>query len=294
LRNIYEVVFHLAQSYPLRSICLILGISFSAYYAWVRKESYTQSTHKQTLAKEVKDVFEEHRSRYGAIRISKELQARGIKIGRHQVQTLMKQQDLRAIQPKSYVPKTTNSHHNLGRSPNLLLDRKLPSQPNEVFVGDITYIPMIDGTFLFLATWQDMFSRMMVGWAIDDNMRTELVMKALQKAINHRQLPKGMIVHSDGGSQYASKEFRTLLKKYDLTQSMTRKNNHYDNAMAESLFSRFKAELMQKGTFQNREDAITEIFEYIEMYYNKKRRHSGIDYETPQSFEVKWEQKFNN
>lgn len=115
-----------------------------------------------------------------------------------------------------------------------------------------------------------MFSRMMVGWAIDDNMRTGLVMKALQKAINHRQLPKGMIVHSDGGSQYASKEFRTLLKKYDLTQSMTRKDNHYDNAMAESLFSRFKAELLQKGTFHSREDAVTEIFEYIEMYYNNK------------------------
>lgn len=132
-----------------------------------------------------------------------------------------------------------------------------------------------------------------MGWAIDDNMRTELVMKALQKVINHRQLPKGVIVHSDGGSQYASKDFRTLLRKHDLTQSMTRKDNHYDNAMAESLFSRFKAELLQKGAFQNREDAVTEIFEYIEIYYNKKRRHSSIDYETPQSFEVKWEQKFN-
>jgi putative transposase len=251
--------------------------------------TYVLSESKAELSKQVKEVFEEHRSRYGAIRISKELQARGVEIGRHQVQTLMKVQNLKAIQPKSFVPKTTNSNHNLGRNPNLLLDRAAPIKPNEVFVGDITYIALVDGSWLYLATWQDMFSRKIVGWDLADNMRSILIINALNKAIDRRNLPKGLIIHSDGGGQYASEDFRNLLKKHEFCQSMTRKDNHYDNAMGESLFSRFKAELIQKGTFLNFADAYTEIFEYIEVYYNRKRRHSGINYEIPDKFEEKFE-----
>jgi putative transposase len=244
---------------------------------------------KAALSEKVKEVFEEHRSRYGAVRISKELQAQGIRIGRHQTQTLMKKQSLVAIQPKSFVPKTTNSNHNLGRSPNLLLNRPVPNQPNEVFVGDITYIALVDGSWLYLATWQDMFSRRIVGWDLADNMRSTLIINALNKAIKQRELPNGLIIHSDGGGQYASDDFRNLLKKHKYLQSMTRKDNHYDNAMGESFFSRFKAELIQKGAFLNFDDAYTEIFEYIEGYYNRKRRHSGINYEIPDKFEEKFE-----
>lgn len=238
----------------------------------------------------VKAVFEEHRRRYGSIRVSKELQAQGLRIGRHQTATLMKAQGLVAIQPKSYVPKTTNSDHRLGRNLNLLLDRAPPNRPNEVFVGDITYIAMADGSFLYLATWQDMYSRRIVGWELADNMRSCLVIKALNKSIDRRQLPKDLIIHSDGGGQYASEEFRKLLRRHNFLQSMTRRDNHYDNAMAESLFSRFKAELIGKGAFECFEDAYTEIFEYIEIYYNRKRRHSGIDYDIPEQFEQKWVQ----
>lgn len=244
---------------------------------------------KAKLSEKVKEVFEEHRSRYGAIRISKELQAQGIRIGRHQTQTMMKKQNLVAIQPKSYVPKTTNSNHNLGRSPNLLLSREAPIKPNEVFVGDITYIALVDGSWLYLATWQDMFSRKIVGWDLARNMRSVLIINALNKAIERRNLEKGLIIHSDGGGQYASEDFRKLLKKHKFVQSMTRKDNHYDNAMGESLFSRFKAELIQKGAFLNFDDAYTEIFEYIEAYYNRKRRHSGINYEIPDKFEEQFE-----
>ena len=244
---------------------------------------------KVNLSEQIKGVFEEHRKRYGAIRISKELQAKGVKIGRQQTSNLMKKQGLVAIQPKSFVPKTTNSSHNLGRSPNLLLDRPAPIKPNEVFVGDITYIALVDGSWLYLAIWQDMFSRKIVGWDLANNMRSILVVNALNKAIKQRKLPKGLIVHSDGGGQYASDDFRDLLTKHKFLQSMTRKDNHYDNAMGESLFSRFKAELMQKGAFLNFDDAYTEIFEYIEVYYNRKRRHSGINYEIPDKFEEKFE-----
>ena len=275
--------------YPVRVLCKVLEVCFSVFYAWKRGSIHVLKSAKHELAQQVKDVFEEHRSRYGAIRISKELQARGIKIGRHQTQTLMKMQGLKAIQPKSFVPKTTNSSHSLGRSPNLLLDRNPPNQPNEVFVGDITYIALEDGSFLYLATWLDMFSHKIVGWELADNMRSNLVINALNKAIKTRNLPKSLIVHSDGGEQYASEDFRNLLKNYEFAQSMTRKENHYDNAMGESLFSRFKTELMQQGAFLNFDDAYTEIFEYIEVYYNRKRRHSSINYDIPDLFEQKFQ-----
>ena len=130
---------------------------------------------KVKLSEKVKEVFEEHRKRYGAIRISKELRAKGVKIGRQQTSNLMKKQGLVAIQPKSFVPKTTNSNHNLGRSPNLLLDRPAPIKPNEVFVGDITYIALVDGSWLYLTIWQDVFSRKIVGWDLANNMRSILV-----------------------------------------------------------------------------------------------------------------------
>ncbi len=287
----YEVIERLSSQYAIRVLCTVLNVCFSSFYAWRRGLTYVASEKKSQLAQEVKSVFEEHRRRYGALRISKELQARGARIGRHQTATLMKQQGLVAIQPKSYVPRTTNSTHRLGRNPNLLLDRPAPRHPDEVFVGDITYIPLSQGSYLYLATWQDIFSRKIVGWELSDNMRSSLVIKALRRAIERRDLPRQLIVHSDGGGQYASEEFRKLLLQHGFRQSMSRKDNHYDNAMAESLFSRFKAELLDKGAFESFEDAYTEIFEYIEIYYNRKRRHSGINYEIPEQFEQKWREK---
>lgn len=285
---IYPVIQSLSSQHPVRGLCGVLEVSFSGYYAWKRGQTHVLGTTKAERGKQVKAVFMEHRRRYGAVRIGKELAARGFKIGRYQIRTLMKGQELVAIQPKSFVPKTTDSKHSLGRSPNLLLDRPAPLRPNEIFVGDITYIPLLDGSFLYLATWQDQCSRKIVGWELMDNMQTNLVIKALQKAIDRRVLPKGLIVHSDGGGQYAAHRFGQLLAAHDFLSSMTRKDNLYDNAMAESLFSRFKAELLEKGAFANFEEAYTEIFEYIEIYYNRKRRHSGIDYQIPEQYELQW------
>ena len=290
---VYLFIDSLAKEYPVRVSCNALDVSFSSFYSWKRKATYALSEKKKDLSEKVKGVFDEHRSRYGALRISVELRSQGEKIGPKLTQTLMKSQNLKAIQPKSFVPKTTNSKHDLGRSDNLLLDREPVKSINEVFVGDITYIPMSNGSWLYLASWQDMKSRKIVGWELADNMRSQLVINALQKAIDRRELPEGLIIHSDGGGQYASKEFRDLLKKHKFKQSMTRRDNHYDNAMGESFFSRFKAELIQKGGFLNFEDAYTEIFEYIEIYYNLKRRHSGIGYEIPEEYEIKFVNKGN-
>lgn len=288
MTQVYKIIQVLSVEHGIRILCSVLSVCFSSFYSWKRGDSFRPSPARITLSEQVKEVFGEHRRRYGARRISKELQAQGLTVGRYQTRTLMRQQELKAIQPKRFVPKTTDSNHRLGRSPNLLLDRPAPSRPREILVGDITYIPVAGGSFLYLACWQDMYSRVIVGWELANHMRSILVENALKKAINRKTLPKGLLVHSDGGGQYASATFRNLLRQHEFLQSMTRKDNHYDNAMGESLFSRFKAELMEKGAFNDFEDAYTEVFEYIELYYNRKRRHSAIGYEIPEMFEQKW------
>ena len=204
-------------------------MSFSSYYAYFRQESHVLKPLKAERAAAVKRVFEEHRRRYGAIRVSKTLQSEGIKIGRYQTGSLMKAQNLIAIQPKSFVSKTSQSDSEAERNPNLLLDRAVVQKPDEVFIGDITYIPLTDGGWLYLASWQDMFTRTIVGWELKNHTWTSLVINALNKAIKCRKLPKGLIIHSDGGTQYSAKEFRTVLENHEFEQSMTRKNNHYDN-----------------------------------------------------------------
>ncbi len=288
---IYGLVSKLRSMFGIDLLCSVLELSKSAFYAWQRSATYVLKAEKSKKAEAVKVVFEEHRKRYGARRIVVELQEKGHEMGRYQVRSLMKHQNLVALQPKSFVPKTTDSRHQMGRSPNLLLDetgkRKGANRPFEVLVGDITYIPLQNGDFVYLATFQDMFTRVVLGWELMATMPAELATKALQKAIDRRKLPKNMIVHTDGGGQYASNRFQQLLKAHDFAQSMTRKDNHYDNAMGESFFSRTKAEMLQNGAFANFEDAYSEIFEYIEVYYNKKRRHSGIDYDFPERFEKK-------
>ena len=279
-------------------ICSVLELSKSSFYAWQRNETYVLKESKEKKAAAVKEVFTEHRRRYGARRIVADLQEKGYNIGRFQVRSMMKKQDLHAIQPKSFVPKTTNSKHNLGRSPNLLLaengERKKPTRPLEILVGDITYIPLQNGEYLYLATFQDMYTRVVLGWELMDSMPTQLAINALQKAINQRKLAKGLIIHTDGGGQYGSNRFRQLLKAHDFNQSMTRKDNHYDNAMGESFFSRIKTEILEGGKFANFEDAYTEIFEYIEVYYNKKRIHSSLNNDFPERFEKRyWENQKN-
>ena len=285
----YRVIHKLSVEYAVRTLCKVLNASFSAYYAWLRSESHTPSSTKTALQTEVKRVFEEHRRRYGAMRISKELARQNIKIGRRATRTAMRAQGLVAIQPKSFVPKTTDSSGTQKRSYNLLLDQPKASAPFQILICDITYIALADGNWLYLASIQDQFTRLIVGWALADNMRTELVIKALRNAIDRYNLPVGCILHSDGGGQYDANEYRALLAQNGLLSSMTRPNNHYDNAQAESVFSRFKAELMQKGAFQAFDDAFTEIFEYIEIYYNRKRLHSSIGYRPPIELLKEWD-----
>lgn len=268
-----------------------MQVSHGAYYNFMNGTTYQPSVERQLLLKEVKAIFDFHKQRYGSRRIWEELKDKGYQIGLYKVKRLMEEQGLIAIQPKRFVPRTTQSHPNLRRSPNLLLEMPYPDAPSQVIVGDITYLPTPDNSaydWLYLATWIDLYSRKIVGWKVDDNMGEDLVINSFKQLIKNRQPCKGMIVHSDGGKQYSSINFRTLLKQHEFRQSMTRKNDHYDNASAESFFSRFKAELLNKGVFQNLEEAKIRIFEYLEGYYNTIRKHSSLDYLSPQQFEDKY------
>lgn len=237
----------------------------------------------------VREVFFRHSRRYGSRRIQAEMKAEGKQIGRHKVRRLMRQQGLRAIQPKRFVPRTTDSRHGKRMSPNLLLGRQLPpSKPNEVIVGDITYLPLTSGNWAYLASWEDLYSRMIVGWQIEETLEEKLVIRAMEKVIHRRQPQQGLIVHSDRGGQYVGEAFRQMLQKHGYEQSMSRAAESYDNAYAESLFSRYKAELLEDGAFSDVEEARLETFNYIEGYYNRIRRHSALGYLSPEEYERKY------
>lgn len=262
-----------------------MRVSTSAYHAYRSGKSYTLSAAKTRLAAHVGEVFYLHRRRYGARRITAELKAQAIKIGRFQVRSLMRRQSLRAISPRRFTPRTTDSRHTVLPSPNLLLDAKNAARDaRQVIVGDITYLPLASGKWSYLASWQDKFTKRIVGWAVSDRMTDELVTSALAKAVRSRAVTHGTIIHTDQGSQFVSHNFRRMLKDAGCRQSMSRRGNCYDNATAESFFSRFKAELLEGGMFQDIDQARSETFSYIEGYYNRVRRHSTLNYKSPDEF----------
>lgn len=266
-----------------------MQVSKSAYYAYASGLSYQLNERELNYHLAVKRIFDFHKRRYGSLRIQADLRDEGIYLGLYKIRSIMRAQDLRAIQPKRFVPKTTQSHPHLRRSPNLLLlEGNLPKGPNEVYVGDITYLPCIiqgEQQWIYMAVWLDLFSRFIVGWFIDLTMEEHIITEALQRAINRRQPSPGLIIHSDGGGQYGALKFRALIGQHQFRQSMTRKDNHYDNAHIESLFSRLKAELLDEGIFSSLEDARLKMFDYIDAYYNTIRRHSAIGLISPANFE---------
>ena len=215
-----------------------------------------------------------------------------MKIGRHRVRSVMKREDLKAIAPKRFVPRTTNSKHGLTVSANLLQDAEAaPVGKGEVFVGDITYLRLRSGSFCYLACLQDKFTRRIVSWKVSERMTAQLVIDVFLSARRRGLFSKGAIIHTDRGSQYASVDYRRLLYIGGFRQSMSRRGNCYDNAQAESFFSRIKAELVENGIFESIEDARSEVFSYIEGYYNRIRLHSSLGYKSPLEFEKQLEIK---
>jgi putative transposase len=271
------------DAFPTADLCDSLQVSRSAYYTWKQGRLNVYQQQDEQLQPMVQDVFYQHKRRYGARRIARDLTERGTACSRQKVRKIMEQLSLTAIQPKSFQPRTTNSKHTLGYSPNLLLENFRLDGVNQVWVGDITYIAL-PSRFAYLAILLDLFSRRIVGWAFAMNMEASLVIAAFRKAIRSRQPPPGLIHHTDRGGQYAAIEYRKLLSRAHMKQSMSRAADCYDNAFMESCFGTIKTEL-ELTSYPSREEAQREIQEYIN-YYNTLRRHSSIDYLSPTRFEA--------
>jgi len=235
------------------------------------------------LKEKIKQIFDFHKKRYGAPRIHNELKKQGISCGRKRVERLMKEQQLQARGKRKFKV-TTDSKHKHPVAPNLLGRYFQTSAPNQAWTGDLTYIRTTQG-WLFLAVVLDLFSRRVVGWAMGNRINADLVVKALQMALDARSPDPGLIFHSDRGSQYASHLFQKQLAKFAIIPSMSRKGDPWDNAPTESFFATLKKELIRDQLYSTREEAMSEIFRYIEGYYNNFRLHSYLNYATPAEFE---------
>jgi putative transposase len=289
VRDVYAGIDQLVitEGFQAAKVCDFLEVSRSGFYAWRSAQESWREVRDRELIPRISAVFWRHRRRYGARRIAVELASQGIACGVARVARLLKTQGFRAIQPKSYQPRTTQSRHRLGYNQNLLVGRTAPSGVNEVWVGDITYIPLVarngGGRFGYLALLMDLWSRRIVGWEYGRAMDEDLVLGALRRAIPARQPAPGLIHHTDRGGQYAGKRYREVLRRARMRQSMSAVENCYDNAFMESCFGTVKTEL-ELVEYSGDPEAVREISEYIR-YYNVDRRHSSLGYVSPVEFE---------
>ncbi len=271
------------QGFPVAALCQTLQVSRSGYYAWRQGCRSSRAEENRRLMPRIRAVFREHKRRYGARRIARELSSSGTCCGTRRVGRLMREMELVAIQPKSFRPRTTDSRHRLGYSPHLLLESRSPCGVDRVWVGDITYVPLSENGFLYLAVLMDLYSRRIVGWSMQANMKEPLVLTALRSAIAFRQPGVDLIHHTDRGGQYAGNKYRQMLERARMRQSMSRADNCYDNAFMESCFGTIKREL-EMECYESEAIARKEISGYI-CYYNTRRRHSALGYLTPEEFE---------
>ena len=279
----YAFIERNQKIFTVTRMCYLLDVSQSAYYDWLKRPESTHNREDRLLGEKVKKIHKKSRETYGARRIRQELMAEGNTISRKRVGRLMKQQGLRAKGKRKFKA-TTNSNHGRPVAPNLLNREFQVNRPDTVYVGDITYIPTDEG-WLYLAVLIDLYSRAIVGWAMSERMTAQLANDALMMAIWKRRPAKGLMVHSDRGSQYASGLYQKTINDRGFICSMSRKGNCWDNAPSESFFHTLKTELTHHRRYQTRVEAKQEIFEYIEVFYNRQRRHSTIGYQTPLGYE---------
>jgi transposase InsO family protein len=256
---------------------------------WVKRQDAPPSRREmanQELTAAIQTTFKKSRSTYGAPRIHAELKGQGMECSRPLVARLMRKAGIRARRRRTCKVTTTNSKHNYPIAPNTLNRQFWAAGPNEKWVGDITYVKTREG-WLYLAAVLDIYSRKVVGWAMDKHMEQDLVASALQMAATHRRPGEGLLHHSDRGSQYASNDYKQLLDAHKMTMSMSRKGDCYDNAVMESFWSTLKAECAG-GVYNSRAEARQSIFEYVEVWYNRQRRHSALGYATPETFEQRY------
>lgn len=271
------------EEFPVTTMCRAAGVRRSSFYAWLNRPVSARAKRRALVGEAVEETYHGFKKRYGAPRLYVELNESGIKCSLNHVAELLREKGLRARNGKAfrycahYESKTNVSE-------NLLARRFKADAPNRKWVSDITYIK-VGRLWLYLAVVLDLFSRKVVGWALDDHMREELILEALNMAVSARDTVEGMLVHSDRGIQYRGNDYQQALRDSKLLCSMSRKGNCWDNAVMEAFFSRLKVELIYAENYQSVEQARAGIFEYIEVFYNRKRRHSSLGYISPEQFE---------
>lgn len=269
--------------FPVEMMCRHLGVSRSGYYAFCHRRPSLRRQQDQLLGAKIQAIHHKSRGTYGRPRVHAALRAQGIKTGAKRVQRLMKYQGLYGLRPRRYRS-TTDSGHALPVAPNVLARAFWAQAPNQAWVGDITFIPTSQG-WLYLAVLLDLFSRRVIGWSMSETIDRDLCLSAFQMALQSRNPPLGLVHHTDRGSQYASGDYQAALLTFGLIGSMSRKGNCWDNAVAESFFATLKIELCQERRFATRAEARQAIFEYIEVFYNRERLHSTLDYCSPSEYE---------
>lgn len=268
------------EGHSISLLCEVLDVSQSGYYSSLKQRESIRKARRKNIAEKVQIIFLQHKRRYGRIRIHRELIAQGVEVSEKMVGSIMKELGLKALKKMSYKPKTTISSTSEHPIEDLFKDQCF-TQPNQCLVGDITYVDTKEG-WLYLAGFMDTYSKVIKGYSIEDKMPTSLVTSALEKALMRFPQLEGAIIHSDRGSQYTSKAYGLMLRENKLRISMGEKANCYDNAQIESFWSTLKTECFPaSGVFETKAAAKAAIFEYIEAYYNTRRRHSSINYLFP-------------
>jgi putative transposase len=279
----YRFIAAQRDHYPVRLLCQLVEVPASGYYAWQQAQSQKIVQQEPAWETALVKVFGVHKRCYGTRRLRAELRRQGYRVGRQRLRTAMRRRGLHALQPKAFTPRTTDSTHGLRCAPNRLLDQPKPTQANRVWVSDITYLPLANGDWVYLCAFQDMASKQVVGWQVGATMPEELVTSALQRAFWSQPLTSGLLVHSDRGGQYCGNAYRKLLHDHQAVRSQSRRGDCYDNAQAESLWSRLKTEVLERRerpVFADLADAQVSVAIYFD-YYNHERLHSSIGYQLP-------------
>jgi putative transposase len=273
--------------WPLGLMCQVLKVSRSGYYAWRKRKPSKREQKQMGLIPQIREAFAQGRGNYGSPRVSRELNGQGVTICENTVAKLMRREGLLAKPKRRYLPQTTDSAHDCPIAPNHLQQDFTASRPNQKWTSDITFVPTEEG-WLYLAVVMDLYSRRIVGWSMQEHLRWELSGQALEMAVRCRR-PRSadLLHHSDRGIQYACGGYRKMLQEAGIKPSMSRTGNCYDNAVTESFFATLKTELVNRQHYVSHEQARQSIFEWIEVFYNRQRRHSSLEYLSPEAFEAR-------
>lgn len=279
----YAFIESLRGEFTVVDMCRWLSLGRSGYYHWRHREPSQRALKRERVRCTVVDIYHQYNKRYGAPRITEELNDLGVSCSLNHVADILQIEGLRARNGKAfkYQPSAYATNN---VSDNLLARNFKASRPDEKWVSDITYIE-VDDQWMHLAVIMDLYSRQIIGWAVDETMTTELIMDAFNMAVHRREVKPGLILHSDRGVQYRSGEYQEALMSYEIRSSMSRKGNCWDNAVMESFFSRLKVELVYAESYKTAEQAYSSLFEYIEVFYNRVRRHSSLGYKSPVQYE---------